>query len=196
MKRITAIPLMILMLLFAFCGCGSNASVNTIQPWDAADEQAKAAIGILTLDGYSAFAGFDIDESFHSAKIGIEYYQDTKLVKDENQGSVTVQKTSQGLAGFGYRDGNAVLGISADGNIGGVSHVQLPGFEAKDGEEIVFAPINEAQDISDGQKIYLGVINSGSDTFDASVLTDPNDKSGFKGKTWLFYVAFSTEPLE
>jgi hypothetical protein len=56
--------------------------------------------------------------------------------------------------------------------------------------------ISETRDITDGQKIYLGALGDGSDTLDASVLDASSDKGSLVGKNWLFYVVFSTEPLE
>ena len=86
MKRKTAITLMILMLIIALCGCSSK-SANTIQLWDPAEEQAQAALEILTSGGHSAFAAYEVDKSYQTLKMGIEYYQDGKLVKDAKEGT-------------------------------------------------------------------------------------------------------------
>ena len=195
MTRKITVSLMILMLVIALCGCGLKSAVNTIEPWDTTDEQAEDAIGILTYDGNYAFAEFNIDESFKSAKMGVEYYQDSKLIKDEQPGTVKVKKTSNGMAGFCYRDERAVMGISFDGSLETIN-ARLTGFEKKDDEVLSFTSLSELQDITDGKKIYLGIINSGSDTLDATVLTDPDSKEGLKGKSMLIYIIFSTEPVD
>ena len=78
MKRKPTITLMILMLIIALCGCSSK-SANTIQLWDPAEEQAQAALEILTSGGHSAFAAYEVDKSYQTLKMGIEYYQDVVL---------------------------------------------------------------------------------------------------------------------
>ena len=47
-----------------------------------------------------------------------------------------------------------------------------------------------------GRDVYRIIRISGSDTLDTSVLDPSEDKGNLAGKTWLFYVEFSTEPLE
>ena len=91
MKRKTTITLMILMLIIALCGCSSK-SANTIQLWDPAEEQAQAALEILTSGGHSAFAAYEVDKSYQTLKMGIEYYQDGKLVKDAKEGTIALRE--------------------------------------------------------------------------------------------------------
>ena len=202
MKRKAAITLlsMLLMaalLMAAMCGCGSKSAANTIGPWDTQDQQTKAAIEILSTGGFSAFAGFEVDETYQSAKMGIEYYKDGKLVKDEGQGSIALDGASEGIAGFSCKDGTATIGVSVDGSTSCASDIQLSGYP-KDGDDIdiMFIPLSESKDIADGQKVYLGILNTGSDGLDTAVFDASYDKSKLKGKNWLFYVEFSTEPLE
>ena len=66
----------------------------------------------------------------------------------------------------------------------------------KEGDKIAVTSISETRDITDGQKIYLGALSAGSDALDSSVLDPSSDKESLKGKNWLFYVVFSTEPLK
>lgn len=179
----------------ALCGCGSGSASNTIGPWDTPDQQTKAAVEILSTGGFSAFAGFEVDETYQSAKMGIEYYKDGKLVKDEGQGSIALDETSEGIAGFSCKDGTATIGLSVNGDTSCASDIQLPGYP-KDGDDIMFISLSESKDIADGQKNYLGILNTGSDGLDIAVLDDSYDKSKLAGKNWLFYVEFSTEPLE
>ena len=167
MKRKAAITLLSVVFIIALCGCGSKSAVNTIGPWDTSDQQAGAVIEILSTGGLSAFAGFNVDETYQSAKMGVEYYQDGKLVKEESQGAIALEETTQGIAGFHCVTGTATMGLSVNGNTS-----------------------------SAGQKIYLGALGDGSDTLDASVLDASSDKGSLVGKNWLFYVVFSTEPLE
>ena len=200
MKRKAAITLLSVLLMAALwmaalCGCGSGSASNTIGPWDTPDQQTKAAVEILSTGGFSAFAGFEVDETYQSAKMGIEYYKDGKLVKDEGQGSVALGETSEGIAGFSCKDGTATIGVSVDGSTSCASDIQLSGYP-KDGDNILFVPLSESKDIADGQKVYLGILNTGSDGLDIAVLDDSYDKSKLAGKNWLFYVEFSTEPLE
>ena len=54
------------------------------------------------------------------------------------------------------------------------------------------------QELSDGTKVYLGIINSGGDGINTAVLEDPGESipsaGDFpKGKTWLFYIVFSSD---
>ena len=200
MKRKAAITLLSMLLMAALwmtalCGCGSESAANTIGPWDTQDQQTKAAIELLATGGFSAFAGFEVDGTYQSAKMGIEYYKDGKLVKDEGQGSIALGETSEGIAGFSCKDGTATIGVSVDGSTSCVSDIQLSGYP-KDGDNILFVPLSESKDIADGQKVYLGILNTGSDGLDTAVLDASYDKSKLKGKNWLFYVEFSTEPLE
>lgn len=202
MKRKATITLLSMLLMAALwmaalCGCGSKSAANTIGPWDTPDQQTKAAIEILSTGGFSAFAGFEVDETYQSAKMGIEYYKDGKLVKDEGQGSIALGETSEGLAGFSCKDGTATIGVSVDGSTSCVSDIQLSGYP-KDGDDIdiLFVPLSESKDIADGQKNYLGILNTGSDGLDTAVFDASYDKSKLAGKSWLFYVEFSTEPLE
>ncbi len=195
MKRKAAITLLSVLLIAALCACGSKSATNTIGPWDTSDQQAKAAIEILSTGDFSAFAGFDVDETYKSAKLGIEYYKDGKLVKDEGQGSIALDGASEGVAGFCGKDGIATIGVSANGNTSRASDIQLSGYP-KDGDGILFTSLPESKDIADGQKIYLGILNTGSDSVDTAVLDTDYDKSKLTGKNWLFYVEFSTEPLE
>ena len=200
MKRKAAITLLSVLLMAALwmaalCGCGSKSAANTIGPWDTQDQQTKSAIEILSTGGFSAFAGFEVDETYQSAKMGIEYYKDGKLVKDEGQGSIALDETSEGIAGFSCKDGTATIGLSVNGDTSCASDIQLPGYP-KDGDDIMFISLSESKDIADGQKNYLGILNTGSDGLDIAVLDDSYDKSKLAGKNWLFYVEFSTEPLE
>ena len=200
MKRKAAITLLSVLLMAALwmtalCGCGSESAANTIGPWDTQDQQTKAAMEILSTGGFSAFAGFEVDETYQSAKMGIEYYKDGKLVKDEGQGSIALDETSEGIAGFSCKDGTATIGLSVNGDTSCASDIQLPGYP-KDGDDIMFISLSESKDIADGQKNYLGILNTGSDGLDLAVLDDSYDKSKLAGKNWLFYVEFSTEPLE
>ena len=200
MKRKAAITLLCMLLMAALwmtalCGCGSESAANTIGPWDTPDQQTKAAVEILSTGGFSAFAGFEVDETYQSAKMGIEYYKDGKLVKDEGQGSIALDETSEGIAGFSCKDGTATIGLSVNGDTSCASDIQLPGYP-KDGDDIMFISLSESKDIADGQKNYLGILNTGSDGLDIAVLDDSYDKSKLAGKNWLFYVEFSTEPLE
>ena len=202
MKRKAAITLLSVLLMAALwmaalCGCGSGSASNTIGPWDTPDQQTKAAVEILSTGGFSAFAGFEVDETYQSAKMGIEYYKDGKLVKDEGQGSIALDETSEGIAGFSCKDGTATIGVSVDGSTSCVSDIQLSGYP-KDGDDIdiLFVPLSESKDIADGQKNYLGILNTGSDGLDTAVFDASYDKSKLKGENWLFYVEFSTEPLE
>ena len=189
--------LMAALLMAALCGCGSKSAANTIGPWDTPDQQTKAAMEILSTGGFSAFAGFEVDETYQSAKMGIEYYKDGKLVKDEGQGSIALGDSSEGIAGFSCKDGTATIGVSVDGSTSCVSDIQLSGYP-KDGDDIdiLFVPLSESKDIADGQKNYLGILNTGSDGLDTAVFDASYDKSKLAGKSWLFYVEFSTEPLE
>ena len=202
MKRKAAITLLSMLLMAALwmaalCGCGSKSAANTIGPWDTPDQQTKAAMEILSTGGFSAFAGFEVDETYQSAKMGIEYYKDGKLVKDEGQGSIALGDSSEGIAGFSCKDGTASIGVSVDGSTSCVSDIQLSGYP-KDGDDIdiLFVPLSESKDIADGQKNYLGILNTGSDGLDTAVFDASYDKSKLAGKSWLFYVEFSTEPLE
>ena len=200
MKRKAAITLLSMLLMAALwmaalCGCGSKSAANTIGPWDTQDQQTKAAMEILSTGGFSAFAGFEVDETYQSAKMGIEYYKDGKLVKDEGQGSIALDGASEGIAGFSCKDGTATLGVSVDGSTSCASDIQLPGYP-KDGDDIMFISLSESKDITDGQKNYLGILNTGSDGLDTAVFDTSYDKSKLAGKSWLFYVEFSTEPLE
>lgn len=195
MKRKAAITLLSVLLMAALCGCGSGSASNTIGPWDTPDQQTKAAVEILSTGGFSAFAGFEVDGTYQSAKMGIEYYKDGKLVKDEGQGSIALDETSEGIAGFSCKDGTATIGLSVNGDTSCASDIQLPGYP-KDGDDIMFISLSESKDIADGQKNYLGILNTGSDGLDIAVLDDSYDKSKLAGKNWLFYVEFSTEPLE
>ena len=200
MKRKATITLLSVLLMAALsmaamCGCGSKSAANTIGPWDTPDQQTKAAMEILSTGGFSAFAGFEVDETYQSAKMGIEYYKDGKLVKDEGQGSVALDGASEGIAGFSCKDGTATIGVSVDGSTSCASDIQLSGYP-KDGDNILFVPLSESKDIADGQKVYLGILNTGSDGLDTAVLDASYDKSKLAGKNWLFYVEFSTEPLE
>ncbi len=196
MKRKTAITLLSVVFIIALCGCGSNSAVNTIGPWDTSDQQVGAAIEILSTGGLSAFAGFDVDETYQSAKIGVEYYKDGKLVKDEAQGEIALEEASQGIAGFNCVDGTATIGVSANGSTGSASDIQLTDYPVKGEDLVSFTSISETKDISDGQKMYLGIISTGNDTRDTSVLDASFDKGSLVGQNWLFYVVFSTKPLE
>ncbi len=200
MKRKAAITLLSMLLMAALWmaalgGCGSKSAANTIGPWDTQDQQTKAAMEILSTGGFSAFAGFEVDETYQSAKMGIEYYKDGKLVKDEGQGSIALDGASEGIAGFSCKDGTATIGVSVDGSTSCVSDIQLPDYP-KDGDDIMFISLSESKDIADGQKNYLGILNTGSDGLDTAVLDASYDKSKLAGKNWLFYVEFSTGPLE
>lgn len=196
MKRKAAITLLSVIFIIALCGCGSKSAVNTIGPWDTSDQQAEAVIELLSTGGLSAFAGFNVDETYQSAKMGVEYYRDGKLVKEEAQGAIALEETSQGIAGFNCVDGTATIGMSADGNTGGASDIQLTEYPVKEGDNITVISMSESKDITDGQKIYLGAISAGSDSLDPSVLDASFDKENLAGKNWLFYVEFSAEPLD
>ena len=199
MKRKTAITLMILMLIIALCGCSSK-SANTIQLWDPAEEQAQAALEILTSGGHSAFAAYEVDKSYQTLKMGIEYYQDGKLVKDAKEGTFALRenednaKETHGIAGFLFQNGKATIGASAGASCSSCSDIDLPGFKAEDEESLASIDMPSAKNIADGKKIYLGALNAGSDTINTEILDNTDSKEYPKGKTWLFYVIFSTEP--
>lgn len=198
MKRKTTITLMILMLVIALCGCNSK-SANTIQLWDPADEQAQAALEILTSSGHSAFAAYEVDKSYQTLKMGIEYYQDGKLVKDAKEGTIALRenednaKETHGIAGFLFQNGKATIGASAGASCSSCSDIDLPGFKAEE-EGLASIGMPSAKNIADGEKIYMGALNVGSDTINTEVLDNTDSKEYPKGKTWLFYVIFSTEP--
>lgn len=195
-KKITAALICIIMTAL-LCGCGSGATVNTIQPWNPEDEQVRAAIDIVTDTDFRAFAGFDTDETYQTVEIGIEYYKDGKLVEDESQGSASLHdegdaKASNGVAGFAFKNGQMTMGASANGESSvRVGNVELTGYKDGDDEDMMFVPISEAQDIKDGSKIYLGIINSGGEDLDTSALTDPAGSGALNGKNWLPYVVFT-----
>ena len=199
MKRKTAITLMILMLIIALCGCSSK-SANTIQLWDPAEEQAQAALEILTSGGHSVFAAYEVDKSYQTLKMGIEYYQDGKLVKDAKEGTSALRenednaKETHGIAGFLFQNGKATIGASAGASCSSCSDIDLPGFKAEDEESLASIGMPSAKNIADGKKIYLGALNAGSDTINTEILDNTDSKEYPKGKTWLFYVIFSTEP--
>lgn len=198
MKRKTTITLMILMLIIALCGCSSK-SANTIQLWDPAEEQAQAALEILTSGGHSAFAAYEVDKSYQTLKMGIEYYQDGKLVKDAKEGTIALRenednaKETHGIAGFLFQNGKATIGASAGASCSSCSDIDLPGFKAEDEESLASIGMPSAKNIADGEKIYLGALNAGSDTINTEILDNTDSKEYPKGKTWLFYVIFSTE---
>lgn len=199
MKRKTTITLMILMLIIALCGCSSK-SANTIQLWDPAEEQAQATLEILTSGGHSAFAAYEVDKSYQTLKMGIEYYQDGKLVKDAKEGTIALRenednaKETHGIAGFLFQNGKATIGASAGASCSSCSDIDLPGFKAEDEESLASIGMPSAKNIADGEKIYLGALNAGSDTINTEILDNTDSKEYPKGKTWLFYVIFSTEP--
>ena len=199
MKRKTTITLMILMLIIALCGCSSK-SANTIQLWDPAEEQAQAALEILTSGGHSAFAAYEVDKSYQTLKMGIEYYQDGKLVKDTKEGTIALRenednaKETHGIAGFLFQNGKATIGASAGASCSSCSDIDLPGFKAEDEESLASIGMPSAKNIADGEKSYLGALNAGSDTINTEILDNTDSKEYPKGKTWLFYVIFSTEP--
>ena len=199
MKRKTAITLMILMLIIALCGCSSK-SANTIQLWDPAEEQAQATLEILTSGGHSAFAAYEVDKSYQTLKMGIEYYQDGKLVKDAKEGTFALRenednaKETHGIAGFLFQNGKATIGASAGASCSSCSDIDLPGFKAEDEESLASIGMPSAKNIADGEKIYLGALNAGSDTINTEILDNTDSKEYPKGKTWLVYVIFSTEP--
>ena len=199
MKRKTTITLMILMLIIALCGCSSK-SANTIQLWDPAEEQAQATLEILTSGGHSAFAAYEVDKSYQTLKMGIEYYQDGKLVKDAKEGTIALRenednaKETHGIAGFLFQNGKATIGASAGASCSSGSDIDLPGFKAEDEESLASIGMPSAKNIADGKKIYLGALNAGSDTINTEILDNTDSKEYPKGKTWLFYVIFSTEP--
>lgn len=199
MKRKTTITLMILMLIIALCGCSSK-SANTIQLWDSAEEQAQAALEILTSGGHSAFAAYEVDKSYQTLKMGIEYYQDGKLVKDAKEGTIALRenednaKETHGIAGFLFQNGKATIGASAGASCSSCSDIDLPGFKAEDEESLASIGMPSAKNIADSEKIYLGALNAGSDTINTEILDNTDSKEYPKGKTWLFYVIFSTEP--
>lgn len=199
MKRKTTITLMILMLIIALCGCSSK-SANTIQLWDPAEEQAQVALEILTSGGHSAFAAYEVDKSYQTLKMGIEYYQDGKLVKDAKEGTIALRenediaKETHGIAGFLFQNGKATIGASAGASCSSCSDIDLPGFKAEDEESLASIGMPSAKNIADGEKSYLGALNAGSDTINTEILDNTDSKEYPKGKTWLFYVIFSTEP--
>lgn len=199
MKRKTTITLMILMLIIALCGCSSK-SANTIQLWDPAEEQAQVALEILTSGGHSAFAAYEVDKSYQTLKMGIEYYQDGKLVKDAKEGTIALRenediaKETHGIAGFLFQNGKATIGASAGASCSSCSDIDLPGFKAEDEESLASIGMPSAKNIADSEKIYLGALNAGSDTINTEILDNTDSKEYPKGKTWLFYVIFSTEP--
>ena len=199
MKRKTTITLMILMLIIALCGCSSK-SANTIQLWDPAEEQAQAALEILTSGGHSAFAAYEVDKSYQTLKMGIEYYQDGKLVKDPKEGTIALRenednaKETHGIAGFLFQNGKATIGASAGASCSSCSDIDLPGFKAEDEESLASIGMPSAKNIADSEKIYLGALNAGSDTINTEILDNTDSKEYPKGKTWLFYAIFSTEP--
>ncbi|MDD7522587.1 MAG: hypothetical protein PUK13_00545 [Clostridiales bacterium] len=199
MKRKTTITLMILMLIIALCGCSSK-SANTIQLWDPAEEQAQVALEILTSGGHSAFAAYEVDKSYQTLKMGIEYYQDGKLVKDAKEGTIALRenednaKETHGIAGFLFQNGKATIGASAGASCSSCSDIDLPGFKAEDEESLASIGMPSAKNIADGEKSYLGALNAGSDTINTEILDNTDSKEYPKGKTWLFYAIFSTEP--
>ena len=190
---------MILMLIIALCGCSSK-SANTIQLWDPAEEQAQAALEILTSGGHSAFAAYEVDKSYQTLKMGIEYYQDGKLVKDAKEGTIALRenednaKETHGIAGFLFQNGKATIGASAGASCSSCSDIDLPGFKAEDEESLASIGMPSAKNIADSDKIYLGALNAGSDTINTEILDNTDSKEYPKGKTWLFYAIFSTEP--
>jgi hypothetical protein len=182
MKRKTTITLMILMLIIALCGCSSK-SANTIQLWDPAEEQAQAALEILTSGGHSAFAAYEVDKSYQTLKMGIEYYQDGKLVKDAKEGTIALRenednaKETHGIAGFLFQNGKATIGASAGASCSSCSDIDLPGFKAEDEESLASIGMPSAKNIADGEKIYLGALNAGSDTINTEYWTIQTAKS-------------------
>ena len=195
-KRKTGIIVVVLIMTLALCGCGFGDSANTIQPWESSDEQSAAVIQMLTAGDIYGFAGFDVDETFQSVKMGIEYYQDGKLKKDQEQGSFGLQeeeaKAVQGVVAFAVEDdGRTTMGVAAGGNNSSVSDIELPGFKSGEDESLASASIVEPGTIVEGEKCYIGTLNSGGDTVDTSVFIDPESRANMTGKSWFFYVVFS-----
>ena len=93
-------------------------------------------------------------------------------------------------------DGTATIGLSVNGDTGSASDIQLTDYPVKEGDNISVTSISETRDIADGQKIYLGALSDGNDSLDTSALDVSSDKENLVGKSWLFYVVYSTEPLE
>ena len=148
------------MLIIALCGCSSK-SANTIQLWDPAEEQAQVALEILTSGGHSAFAAYEVDKSYQTLKMGIEYYQDGKLVKDAKEGTIALRenednaKETHGIAGFLFQNGKATIGASAGASCSSCSDIDLPGFKAEDEESLASIGMPSAKNIADSEKIYL-----------------------------------------
>lgn len=200
--------LMVLVASMALCGCGKPYIVNTIRPWPPEDKQTNGALEILRMGSdFSSFAEFDVDKTYKMAKVGIEYYENGRLIEDSDMGTVEIyghgnseshKNHINGIAGFSFKEGRGTFGIAPDGHCGGVSDIELRNYDKSDEDGLQWAGMCSEQELSDGTKVYLGIINGGGDGINTAALDDPGESipsaGDFpKGKTWLFYIVFSSD---
>lgn len=200
--------LMVLVAAMMLCGCKTPCIVNTIRPWSPEDNQSNSALEILRMGSdFSSFAEFDVDKTYKTAKVGIEYYENGRLVEVSDKGTQEIyghgglgrhKDHINGVAGFSFQGGKGAFGIAPDGLCGGVSDIELRNYKKSDEDGLQWAGICSEQAITDGAKIYLGIVNSGGDGLNPGVFDNPGEdipsaRNLPKGKTWLFYIVFSSD---
>lgn len=194
MKKVIIIATLCITLLL--CSCGASAD-NTIKGWEPADEQAKAAAEVLGGEGEYALAEFSVDSSFQSVKYGIDCYEGSKLVREDELGTIQLQEGDSnkdiqgGIIGYTVQDGVLHLGYSYLGEGGSVSNIELPGYDADSESGFGQSAIADPVDIQDGEKCYLAALWQGENGTTAQGFLDSPEALEGNEHTWLIYCIFS-----
>ena len=85
----TAAVLLTLAMMVGLCGCGTGSKRNVIAPWEPKGAQEKAAIEIVSGQGITGLAEFQVDKTYRSVRFGTDYYIGGKLVKEASHGSIS-----------------------------------------------------------------------------------------------------------
>ena len=210
MKKIVITIFLILMLgvLCTACGSGdSSQAVNTVSPWTPQDEQSDPLVQLLAPNKNVTIVSFAADKNIKTIKRGCKYYENGKLIADEDlgtsesaaeEGSTT---SSKGLISVIRGETNYELSVSCNGNIASVSDVEIPGY--KDGEhDYSFAVgelINEVP-FKEGEPVYLVAYYNTEDgethAYDPQSLMDDPNLLKTNEKTWIIYAIFSSKTLD
>ncbi|MBR0385166.1 MAG: hypothetical protein IJI05_01300 [Erysipelotrichaceae bacterium] len=197
-----------LICVLTACGSGgSSQDSNTVAPWTPQDEQSQQLVQLLTSNKTVTIVSCTADENIRTIKRGCKYYENGKLIADEDLGTSEFvaeegsTKSSKGLISVIRSENNYELSVSCNGNISSVSDIEIPGY--KDGEDdhsfAVGELINEVS-FKEGEPVYLVAYYNTEDgethAYDPQSLMEDPDLLKSNEKTWIVYAVFSSKPLD
>ena len=130
-------------------------------------------------------------------KYGIDCYEGSKLVREDELGTIQLQEGDSnkdiqgGIIGYTVQDGVLHLGYSYLGEGGSVSNIELPGYDADSESGCGQSAIADPVDIQDGEKCYLAALWQGENGTSAEGFLGSPEALEANEHTWFIYCIFS-----